>query len=322
MKAILIGLGVAGFGWFKKLSNDYGLQVAVVESDVKMKSKLEGLEDVPFYTSLREAIEQERPDFIVNVTPPHVHTEMNHIALDYGLPILCEKPIAFDYVESIGIVKRAAEENIPFMVAENYRHFAPVRKLKQLLEEGAIGALSAVDVSFYRYHHRERSYPASLLKDIAVHHFDMMRFLTGREGKVLFAKNYNPAGSWDAELYSVNLYAWLEMEGGLPISYTGSMTARGRQTEWCGDWRLEGTEGAIELSDKKLTLTQAGTTSVIDDFSDIAPYGCLDEFLASLRENREAVTSGRDYLKTQALVHYVEESCKAGRLVDIRLPEL
>lgn len=322
MKALLVGLGAMGVGWLKKLENADDMAIAVVEPNESRQSLLDGKTGIPFYRSLTEAIEREKPDFLVNVTPPFVHSQVNHTAFDYRLPVLCEKPISFDYEESQQVVRRAIEENIPFMVAENYRRHPYVRKLKQLLDEGAIGELSAIDAVFYRYHERERAYPVSLLKDIAVHHLDMIRYLTGQEGKRIFARNVNPRGSWDRELVSVNLYVWLETEGGIPVTYTGSLAARSSETPWSGNWRVEGTEGAIELVDKELTLFTKSGAAKVDMAGDPPVTDCLGEFLASLREGREAETSGQQYLRTEALMYYAERSSEAASILDIQLPDL
>jgi len=319
MKAILVGFGVAGFSWYKRL-RDRGLLAAVVETDPTMKEKM-GNDNFPFYTSLSEALDKEQADFLVNVTSPMAHTVVNNTAFDRKLPVLCEKPISFDYEESVQIVRRAERENIPFMIAENYRCAAGVRKLKQLLDAGAIGRISAIDIVFYRYHHVQRKYTVSLLDDIGVHHFDMIRYLSGVEGESIYAELYNPIGGWEEEGAVINTNALIDMEGGIKVSYTASIASRGSQTPWPGNWRIEGTEGAIEYIDQVIYHIRDGVTVKIDDYSDVSASDTLKEFLASLAEERPAETSGTDYLKTQTLVHYAKISSSEGRKVQIKYPD-
>ncbi|RKN79187.1 Gfo/Idh/MocA family protein [Paenibacillus ginsengarvi] len=318
MKAILVGLGAAGFGWYKRL-RDRGLLAAVVESDASRVSMLEGAA-YPFYTSLEEALEREKADFLVNVTPPMAHTAINHMAFDRGLPVLCEKPISFDYGESVQIVRRAVRESIPFMIAENYRRFRHIRKVKQLLDSGAIGAISFIDIRFCRFHHVQRNYTVQVLDDIGVHHADLLRYLTGAEAKAVQAKLYNPPGGWAEEGAVLNAHAIIEMEGGVVAGYSASIAARGAQTTWSGDWRIEGTEGAIELAGDEIHLTREGRTEIVADFSGVDAADSLSEFVAALREGREAETSGRDYLNTQALVHFITLSARTGARTSVELP--
>ncbi|NQX59432.1 Gfo/Idh/MocA family protein [Paenibacillus qinlingensis] len=320
MKAILVGLGSAGFSWYKRL-RDQGLLAAVVEVDITMKEKM-GDDPFPFYTSLEEALQNEQADFLVNVTSPMRHTVVNHAAFDRKLAVLCEKPISFDYEESIEIVTRATEEKLPFMIAENYRRMPCIRKTKQLLDEGVIGRISSIEIQFYRYHHVERRYTVSILDDIGVHHLDMIRYFTGREGKSVQSKLYNPIGAWQEEGALINAYAFIEMEGGITAVYNASISARGTETPWSGNWRIEGTEGAIEIVDKQIRLIRDGKVEVVDDISGVDETDTLAEFLASLIEGREAETSGRDYLKTQALVHYTKLANASGRTMSIEVPTL
>lgn len=320
MKAILVGLGSAGFSWYKRL-RDQGLLAAVVEVDAGMKEKMQN-DPFPFYTSLEEALQHEEADFLVNVTSPMVHTVVNHAAFDRKLAVLCEKPISFDYEESIEVVARAEREKLPFMIAENYRRMPHIRKMKQLLDEGVIGSLSSMDVQFYRYHNVQRRYTVSILDDIGVHHFDLLRYFSGREGKTVQAKLYNPINAWEQDGAIINAYAFLEMDNGITASYNASISARGTETPWSGNWRLEGTEGAIEYVDKEIRVIRDGEVQLIEDYSGIDVTDTLAEFLASLREGRESETSGRDYLKTQALVHFAKLASSSGQTCAIEVPTL
>ncbi|MCU6793681.1 Gfo/Idh/MocA family oxidoreductase [Paenibacillus sp. WQ 127069] len=320
MRAILVGLGAAGFSWYKRL-RDQGLLAAVVEVDPTMKEKMND-DSFPFYTSLEEALLNEQVDFLVNVTSPMIHTRVNNAAFDRKLAVLCEKPISFDYEESIEIVSRAAKEHIPFMIAENYRRLPFIRKMKQLLDDGAIGNLSTLDVQFHRFHHVERKYTVSVLDDIGVHHFDMLRYFSGREGVSVQARLYNPIGGWKEEGAVLNTYALLELEGGLIATYNASIAARGTETSWWGNWRIEGTEGALELTNKEIRIIKDGKSTIVDDLSGIDETDTLAEFIASLQQGREAETSGIDYLKTQALVHYAKLASETGTTTAIKVPTL
>jgi predicted dehydrogenase len=227
--------------------------------------------------------------------------------------MLCEKPISDNYPDSIQVVERAAREHIPFMIAENYRRRLVVRKLKALIDEGAIGHLSALHVDFYRHFHTEKAYflamPDPLLVDVAIHHFDMIRYFTGSEGRHIFARSYNPPGS--AYTGNMNLNVFLEMENGVIVSFNGSMVASAPETPWNGNWIIEGTQGALLLTNDQITLVRDGQPTPVDDLSGVVERTSLQDFIQALAEHREAETWGPDYLKTQALVHFAQESSRA-----------
>lgn len=315
MKALLVGFGSFGNGWYKRLK-DRGLLAAVVEKNPEMKNKM-GDDRYPFFESLEEAFEQVEFDFIVNVTPPSVHTAVNMAAFDRCIPVLCEKPIANEYEEVLQVVERAKQDNIPFMIAENYRFAPNVRKMKQLIEAGTIGELSVIDIGFYRYHHVKRNYPVHLLKDIGIHHMDMIRYLTGEEGHKIQAHLYNPPGGWEEEGAIMNASIFLEMKGGIAVNYSASITSRGPSTPWSANWRIEGTKGAIELIDQNIFITTESSRVLVDVPATVTEQDCLQEFIDALTEGRDGETSGKDYLLTQQLVHYAELANQAGRMLNI-----
>lgn len=318
MKAMLVGLGKAGYNWYNRLKGLNMLGV-VVETDEQMKEKM-GEDNFPFYTSIEEALQQEDVDFVVNVTSPSAHTVINYAAMDRKLPILCEKPISFDYEESIEVVKRAKRENIPFMIAENYRRFPHVRQMKALLEQGAIGEISTIDLSMYRYFHVPRPYPVHILRDIGVHHLDMIRYITGSEASSIHAQLYRPISGWDEPEALMNANVFMEMASGVMVSYNSSIATHGLQTSWTGSWRIAGKEGALEMVNNEIYVVRDGRVQKYDDFSQVHAPDALEAFLTTWAEGGKFETSGEDYLKTEALIHFAEQSSNSGRSCEVELP--
>jgi predicted dehydrogenase len=316
MKALLAGMGAHGAGWFRRMRAK-GLQIVVVDKNEALREAVTA-DGAIFYSELAEAIERERPDFVVNVTPPHVHGAVNHLAFDHKLPVLCEKPISFDYEEAANMTERAVRERIPFMIAENYRRLPYPRTLKRLLTEGAVGRISTIDVAFCRYHHVQRGYAVSLLDDIAVHHFDMMRYFTGAEGRRIFASRYQPLNAWPEEGADHNLTAFAEMENGVRITYSGTITSRFAPTVWHGNWRIDGTEGAAELTEKRIVLYRDGKRTEVELADE--PADVLDDFLAALQSGVEPETSAADYMRTQAFVHAAKLSGVEERMISVLPP--
>jgi predicted dehydrogenase len=317
MKVILVGIGSFGLGWYRSLkAYSIPLQVVVVDRNPAVRSLIDS-NDL-FYPDLLTALDQERPDFLINLTPPRVHTSVNHLAFDRRIPVLCEKPIAEDFSEAQVVVTRAIQEQIPFMIAENYRRAPVFRMAQRLIKEKAVGELSAVFVQFFKEAYFEKEYllqmKEPLLVDVTVHHLDLVRYLTGQEGKRIFAKSFNPLGSQYPGNAAVNIC--LEMQNGLIVNYAGSLAGRGQETAWPGVWRIEGTKGVMTVAEN-IQLTRTDHEETIRDFGGVDDRSCLDEFLSALSEAREPETSGVDYLQTQKLVHFSIESIRFGHPVDI-----
>jgi predicted dehydrogenase len=237
---------------------------------------------------------------------------------------LCEKPIAEEYEEGIEVVRRSMEEGIPFMVAENYRRFPIMRKVRQLLQEGAIGALQSLHGDIYRAFYTEKAYFLQMrnpfLVDVVVHHLDLIRFFTSSEGRHIYARNFRPEGSWHPSNLALSLA--LEMENGVTATLVGSLMTKGVETPWSGDWRLEGSEGTILVSENRVQVTRGEESRIIENFSDVSQEDALDDFLRLLRGEQGVETVGTDYLKTQALVHFAEKSSELNQVANITLPTL
>jgi predicted dehydrogenase len=319
MKAALVGIGSFGYGWYQTVKRRYPqIEVVIVERDLRLQERLLEPRD-PFYTSLTEALEREKPDFVINLTPPGVHTSVNHQAFDRRLPVLCEKPIAEDYGEMVEIVSRALHEKIPFMIAENYRRMPAFRKAHALLQGGAVGEIATMYVQFFKEAYFEKEYlvrmPDPLLQDVTVHHLDLVRYLTGAEGRRISAHSFRPKGSPYPGCAALNFT--LEMDSGVMVTYAGSLSAREHPTAWAGDWRIEGSGGVMLVREDEVRVVRGGAQEVITDFGDVDHSSCLDEFLKALAEGREPESSGAEYLNTQKLVHFAQESSRLQRMLEI-----
>jgi predicted dehydrogenase len=322
MKLIQVGIGSFGRGWYDTIKKKYPqFSLAVVDRDPSAAQAVISAGD-RFYTSLPEAIAQEQPDFVLNVSPPQAHTAINAIAFEHKLPVLCEKPIAEDYEEAVRIVTRARAEKIPFMIAENYRRMPVMRRAKEILTGGAIGALRSLHCDHYKYLYTEKPYFLQMkdpyLVDVVVHLLDLFRFLSSREGCTIYARSYRPQGSWHPGNLALSLS--MDMEDGIRATLAGSLITRGPQTAWAGDWRIEGADGSLAIRGNSLSLYQGERLELVEDLSEATAPGCLDDFLYALDSGDEPETSGTDYLRTQALVHFSQISSQAGGAVQVILP--
>jgi predicted dehydrogenase len=319
MRAILAGIGSFGAYWYQTLKQKYPhISLAVVDHNPAAAQRLTDPTD-RFYTDLSAALDVEHPDFIINVTPPGVHTSVNFLAFDRRIPVLCEKPIAEDYAEACRVVERADKEGIPFMIAENYRRWPIFRLARSLIAQGELGELTALYVHFFRETYFEKEYlvrmPQPTLVDVTVHHLDLVRYLCAAEGKRIFARSFNPRGSRYPGDASIDIL--IEMDNGVQVAYNGSLAGNAQDTTWGGDWRIQASRGLLLVTADTLRLVSAGATREISDFSGLPSDGCLDEFLAALSAGRESETSGADYIKTMRLVHYARESLQSGRMLEI-----
>ena len=92
------------------------------------------------YYDWEEMLEAEKPDFAVFCSRlPEEHCRQIRFAIDRGIHVLCEKPLAADLEQADDLVRRAERAGVLIQVAHLAR-FAPVfQEMKRLIDAGAIG---------------------------------------------------------------------------------------------------------------------------------------------------------------------------------------
>ena len=89
-------------------------------------------------------------DFVDICTPTSSHLELSLWALSQGYHVLCEKPVAVNRAEAATLAAAALDARRVVMPCHQYR-FNPVwRRLKQWLDEGAIGRWYLAEFRVYR----------------------------------------------------------------------------------------------------------------------------------------------------------------------------
>jgi myo-inositol 2-dehydrogenase / D-chiro-inositol 1-dehydrogenase len=113
------------------------------------------LPSASIYASYDELLQMEasRLDFVDIATPPYCHAEIANAALDRGLHVLCEKPLAFSFGEAQGMAERARLRRRVLFPCHNYRHAPVIRTVRELVERGAIGSVHLATLQTFRTTH-------------------------------------------------------------------------------------------------------------------------------------------------------------------------
>jgi predicted dehydrogenase len=109
----------------------------------------------------------------------------------------------------------------------------------------------------------------------------------------------------------------MEMSNGVTVSFAGSLASNGPPTDWTGTWRIECSRRTFIVGNRMLH-TGSGRGTITEDFKGVRVTWCMDDFLSALKSGKEPETSGRDYLKTQYLLHCAVESANSHRVVNMK----
>ncbi|MFK7822392.1 MAG: Gfo/Idh/MocA family protein, partial [Planctomycetaceae bacterium] len=142
------------------------------------------------YDQFGEMLDREQPDFIDVITPPNTHFEVCQQAIERGVSIVCQKPLAPTWDETLQLAKLVSESSVRFMVHENWRWQPWYREIKTLLTDGVIGDPWQIafrcrmgdgwgDDAYLARQPFFRDYPRLFLFETGVHFLDTFRFLLG-----------------------------------------------------------------------------------------------------------------------------------------------
>jgi predicted dehydrogenase len=92
-----------------------------------------------------EVLADEQVDAVVIATPAATHHRLTKQALEAGKAVFVEKPLAMTVAESVELGRLSAAVGRPLMVGHTFLYNAAVRRMKQLLDNGEVGAV------FYLY---------------------------------------------------------------------------------------------------------------------------------------------------------------------------
>ena len=91
------------------------------------------------HASYRALAEDSDVDVIYVATPNPFHKEHCLLCLDVGKPVLCEKPFALNAGQAGDMVRAARDKKLFLMEAMWSRFFPLMAKVRELVDEGAIG---------------------------------------------------------------------------------------------------------------------------------------------------------------------------------------
>ncbi len=100
------------------------------------------------YDTYEELVTDPDLDVIYVATPHNLHREHTVLALEAGKAVLCEKPFTINLREAAELVALARQRDLFLMEAMWTRYIPIIRKVKQMVKEGAIGDLTMLVADF------------------------------------------------------------------------------------------------------------------------------------------------------------------------------
>ena len=188
----IVGTGVRGVGmWGRGFEKKYGDVLEFVglcdlnPLRVEVAKRAIGVA-CPTFTSLDEMLAKAKPDLLMVTTVDATHVDCIVKALERGIDVLTEKPMATDQKQIQTLLDAEKRTGRKIVVTFNYRYAPKHQKIKEVLLSGEIGKVTSVDFSWYldvrhgadyfRRWHRLREKSGSLWVHKSTHHFDLVNW--------------------------------------------------------------------------------------------------------------------------------------------------
>ena len=284
------------------------------------------------YSDAAEMLAREALDFVDIATTAPSHRALAELAASHGFAVICQKPFAPTLADAKAIVASCDKAGVPLMVHENFRWQSPMQKVKAVLESGEIGEVFWGRVSFRSAYDVFSGQPylaegeRFIVEDLGIHALDIARFLLGDALNVSARiKRVNQ------RIRGEDVATMMLDHGDGVASIVDCSYATQNEAELFPQTLLEidGSRGTLRLgANYQLTVTTSGKTRHVDVSPPLLPWASrpwhnIQESVALIQQHwadcldqkRAPQTSGRDNLKTFALVEAVYLSAREGRTV-------
>jgi len=169
--------------------------------------------------SLEAAIEHPEVQGVLLLTPNNVHAEQVIACAQRGKHVFVEKPIADTLSDGYRIWDACQAADVVLLVGHAFRRLGAARKVKHLLDEGALGSVLLAEANFslpgqltpdkWRYY--RETCPGGPLMQLGIHHADTLQYWLGSVKRVQGSFGHLATS---AEIDDVGT-ALLEFEGGV-----------------------------------------------------------------------------------------------------------
>jgi predicted dehydrogenase len=296
-----------------------------------------GCEEEQSYEAM---VKRDDLDGIVIVSPNVFHRQQTELAAAHGKHVYVEKPIANTLSDARRMIEACERARVTLMIGHVHRRHAANRKVKELLESGAIGKPIMVEANLssgqgwdltpgeFRWRGDDEGCPGGSLMTIGIHQADTLNYIFGPIKRVsaFFTKLYIPAPVEDV---TTTIF---EFESGI-LGYIGSNFASPR-TNWM---YVYGTEAnllrTVARVDRRFDVERKQGP---DESTKLEMYAKgntegervelrvgdplleeIDEFAECVRRGNKPETDGYASFKALALIRAAIESARTGRPADV-----
>jgi myo-inositol 2-dehydrogenase/D-chiro-inositol 1-dehydrogenase len=180
----LIGAGRMGRTHLRALERSTAVAVTAVAEPFESARAAVATTGRSVFADVSGMLDAGNIDGVLIAAPTDHHLELVSQVLAAGLPILCEKPCGLSSAALRETAATIRDRAVPFQVAYWRRYVPPLQSLRQRIAQGELG-----DVHLYVSSQWDgappsaqfRAHSGGIFRDMGVHEFDQVRWLSGQE---------------------------------------------------------------------------------------------------------------------------------------------
>ena len=185
----VIGAGHMGRAHLQALAALPGVEViALADPHVESARAAAAEFKVPaIYSDATTLLKEERPDYVVVVSPPLYHAEQVIAAFEAGAHVLCEKPLCMNAVEAEAMNSAAEKSGRLFTMGLQLRQMHMYEAVREFVADGKLGqvfhsrvwACHIMEYPHGRFFHRAEYSLGGVFAATTVHFLDLALWLLG-----------------------------------------------------------------------------------------------------------------------------------------------
>jgi predicted dehydrogenase len=343
-----VRLGIIGMGNIGKFHADYLLQrkvgrcelVAVCSPSLVPSEKYQSLK---IFTNGHDLIKSGTVDAVIIATPHPQHAPLGLAALQAGVHLLVEKPVAWHKADAERLI--AAHQQRPeivFAAMFQLRVEPRYLKIQKLIRDGELGRIVRVNWINTDWYRTEAYYTSSawratwkgegggVLLNQCLHNLDILQWLCGMPKRL---RGFCQFGRFHHIEVEDNVTAWLEWADGA----TGAFIGSSGEAPGVNRFEIAGSRGALLLENNKLTFRRNDADML--QFSQTAKAGFLkpdvwnveipyddaplphaaitQNFVNAILDGQPLIAPGEDGVNSVELANAMVLSSLAGEILEL-----
>jgi myo-inositol 2-dehydrogenase/D-chiro-inositol 1-dehydrogenase len=336
MQMKTIKVGIIGAGRIGKIHADNLLRLANVEvksiADLNADETLEAWAAAKGISNITknnlEVIHDPEIDavFICSITDTHVPLIIE--AAKAGKHIFCEKPVSMDITQTQQAVEAVREHGVKLQIGFNRRFDHNFKRIQAGVEAGEIGNPHLIKITSRDPNPPSEAYikgSGGIFMDMAIHDFDMARFICGSDVEEVYARG--------AVLVDSVFGKYDDVDTAI-ITLTFANGALGvidnsRQAVYGYDQRVEvfGSKGSMAANNDYPNTVEISTAEAVyrdkplHFFLERYNAAYIEEtqlFIQAIRGGNEVAVDGNDGLQAELIALAAKLSCKLGKPVKLK----